>query len=65
MASAGANRDVVALTEGITEPLCLRAKDKSRMVRNLRDLWGTMATGLIFRFLGGLLRMDFHLTTLA
>ena len=65
MASAGARRVVVSLTEGMMEPLCLSAKERSRMVRNRRDLCGTMATGLIFNFFGGLCLMSFHLTTFA
>ena len=45
--------------------MCLNLKDKSRIVRNLRDLWGTIATGLIFNLFGMSFFMSFHLTTLA
>ena len=35
------------------------------MVRNFRDLWGTMATGLIFSCVGGLCLMSPHRTSWA
>ena len=56
---------VVSLTEGMWSLPNFMLKERSRMQRKLRDLWGIIATGDIFRCFGGLDEMSFHFTNFA
>jgi hypothetical protein len=56
---------VELFTDGIFFPLIRIWKDRSRMARKLRDLWGIIATGDILRFGGILFLMFCHRTILA
>lgn len=63
MAPRGADFVVASFTEGTVDPsVSLTGKDRSKIARNLRDLWGIIANGDIFNSIGGLCLMSSHIT---